>query len=172
MSENANADNIKKAIFNLVKGVFGFVPNILKEVGKSICALKIYTSARVAFEHSTLTLVEINAVQLAVSYKNDCFYCIRAHTVAGKKFGADPEHISALQRGELPADTRIANLVTTAWLLMDKQGHLDKDDLEDIEVKGISRAELYDLVAIIAVKTITNYINHIAQTEVDEGFAD
>jgi len=35
---------------------------------------------------------------------------------------------------------------------------------------GVSRPELYELIAIIALKTISNYINHIQRTEVDTAF--
>ena len=162
----------REKIFNGVQEKFGFVPNVLKEVGNSIVALETYMAAGTALEYSTLTPVEVNAVQLKVSSKNECHYCTRAHTALGKMLETPPDHLTAIRQGDLPTDERLANLVSTTHLLMDKKGFLDAQDLKEVSDKGISQAELYDLIAIIAQKTISNYVNHIANTRVDDAFAD
>jgi AhpD family alkylhydroperoxidase len=140
-------------------------------VGNSIVALETYMAAGAALEYSTLTPGEVNAVQLTVSAKNECHYCTRAHTALGKMLETSPDHLAAIRQGELPGGERMANLVSTTRLLMDKKGFLNGQDLEDVSDKGISRTELYDIIAIIAQKTISNYVNHIANTRVDDAFS-
>lgn len=162
----------KDKIFSGVQEKFGFVPNVIKEVGNSIVALETYMAAGAALEYSTLTPVEVNAVQLTVSAKNECHYCTRAHTALGKMLETSPDDLAAIRQGELPAGERMANLVSTARLLMDKKGFLNGQDLENVSDKSISRAELYDIIAIIAQKTISNYVNHIANTRVDDAFSE
>ncbi len=73
----------------------------------------------------------------------------------------DVEAIDGLQ---LPADARLAHLANATWTLQRERGFIGDDLL------GLSREELYEVVAIIGLKTITNYINHIAGTEIDPPF--
>jgi alkylhydroperoxidase family enzyme len=93
-------------------------------------------------------------------------------TAIGKMLETSPDDLAAIRQGELPGGERMANLVSTARLLMDKKGFLNAQDLENVSDKGISRAELYDIIAIIAQKTISNYVNHIANTRVDDAFSE
>ena len=55
-------------------------------------------------------------------------------------------------------------------LLMDKQGHLSGEDLAKLEQQGIDREVLFEIIGNIAVKTISNWVNHIARTKVDKQF--
>jgi len=39
-------------------------------------------------------------------------------------------------------------------------------------VRGVSRFQLYEVVAFVGLKTISNYINHIAHTTIDREVAE
>jgi len=39
-------------------------------------------------------------------------------------------------------------------------------------VRGVSRFQLYEVVALVGLKTISNYINHIAHTTIDREFGE
>jgi len=45
-------------------------------------------------------------------------------------------------------------------------------DQEALAADGIERAVLYEIVGLIGVKTISNYVNHIAGTDVDDAFRE
>jgi alkylhydroperoxidase family enzyme len=53
---------------------------------------------------------------------------------------------------------------------LSKKGWLPQENLEALEDRGIDQQQLYEIIAIIGLQTISNYINHIAGTEVDEEF--
>jgi len=53
---------------------------------------------------------------------------------------------------------------------MGKRGWLSDDDLAEFEDVGFGRDVLYEIVGIVGIKTISNYVNHIAHTEVDPQF--
>lgn len=53
---------------------------------------------------------------------------------------------------------------------MEKRGWLTPEELRQAEAKGISRNRLYEIIAYIGLKTMTNYINHIAHTPIDAQF--
>lgn len=54
--------------------------------------------------------------------------------------------------------------------MLDERGWLDETDLDELSGGGVDRQALYEIVAFVPLKTLTNYVNHIADTEVDPQF--
>lgn len=42
--------------------------------------------------------------------------------------------------------------------------------MEALDESGIPRTQLYEIIGFVGVKTISNFVNHIAGTEVDDRF--
>lgn len=159
-------------IFAAVEQKFGFVPNLFKEMADSPAALQVYLGGQQALaQGATLSPPEIQAVQLAVSTANGCAYCQAAHTKGGLAAGLSAEDVEAIKSGGLPQDPRLQALVRAARLVLDKRGWLDPQEVQALADQGIPRGQLFDIVAIIGLKTISNYVNHIAHTEIDPQFA-
>jgi uncharacterized peroxidase-related enzyme len=147
----------------------GFVPNQIKVLNEhSPAAARMYIATMDLVEQGELEDHEREAVVLAVSRYNDCHYCTRAHAFLGRQAGLDQEAIEAIHKGGLPADARLRTLVQATRRLLDKQGWLEEEDLENLEQAGVGRTELYEINTIIGLKTFSNYVNHVAQTEVDD----
>lgn len=49
-------------------------------------------------------------------------------------------------------------------------GISDEDDLAELAEAGVDRRMLYEIIAFVGLKTLSNYVNHIAGTEVDPQF--
>lgn len=64
-------------------------------------------------------------------------------------------------------DDRLQVLVKATRLLLDKRGWLDEEDLERFQERELSPAALYEINALIGLKTISNFENPVAQTDVD-----
>ncbi len=64
-------------------------------------------------------------------------------------------------------DDRLQVLVKATRLLLDKRGRLDEEELERFQERRLSPAALYEINALIGLKTISNYVNPMAQTDVD-----
>jgi alkylhydroperoxidase family enzyme len=60
--------------------------------------------------------------------------------------------------------------VAATWEILDVRGWLKAPDVERLRSEGIDRAQVYEIVALIGLKTISNWVNHIAHTEIDEPF--
>jgi len=163
MAQVASVDQVLEQ----VKQKFGFVPNVVTEIAKSPAALQVYVSGSKAMGNATLSPQEQQAVQLAISTTNKCGYCQAAHSMGGKAAGIAPADLEAIQAGQLPQDGRLKAVVAAVWLLQEKQGFLNEEDLKSLEEQGVDRVQLYELIALIGLKTITNYVNHIAHTELD-----
>jgi AhpD family alkylhydroperoxidase len=157
---------------NQAKQAFGFVPNLITEMTEhnpGVGAAYLAVNGAIE-EHGVLTPAEQQAVILAVSSFNDCHYCTKAHAAAGQQAGLSAETVTTINAGGLPDDERLRTLVQATRKVLGKRGWLSDTDLSDLEVQGVDRDALYEIVTLIGAKTISNYINHIAGTEVDEPF--
>jgi AhpD family alkylhydroperoxidase len=153
------------------KQAFGFVPNLITEMTDHNPAVgATYLAANGAIEDGVLTPAEQQAVILAISSYNDCHYCTKAHAAAGQQAGLDAATIETINAGGLPEDDRLRSLVQATRKVLGKRGWLSENDLADLEVQGVDRGALYEIVTLIGIKTISNYVNHIAGTEIDEAF--
>lgn len=161
---------ITEEILSSVKAKFGFVPNILAEMTKSPSAAQVYLKGQEIMAGATLTAKEQQVVSLAISTANKCDYCRSAHRAASRSMGVSPEDLETIESGGTPSDQRLSNLVLATRRLAEKRGWLDNADVSELEGMGINREQLYEIVAIIGLKTMTNYINHISHVPIDPQF--
>jgi len=150
--------------------VIGFVPNLIKEITDENPAVAdaYLTAYGIVEEGGALSPAEQQAVILAISSYNDCHYCTKAHAVAGQQAGLDADTVETITEGGLPSDDRLKSLVRAARRILGKRGWLSDVDENEFQDLGLGRAELYEIVALAGVKTISHYINHIAETEIDD----
>jgi AhpD family alkylhydroperoxidase len=152
---------------------YGFVPNQITVLNQhSPAAAKAYMTIMDATEQSVLEADEREVVILAVSRYNDCHYCTRTHAFLGLDAGLDEDTVMAIHKGRLPEDERYRALVHATRLVLDKQGWLSEEDRAALQEQGLGTAELYEINALIGAKIFSNYVNHIAQTEVDSVVTD
>lgn len=166
----SEAENTRK-IFEGIKKKYGVVPNLLRELGeRSPSALNVYLSGNNALTESSLGPKGLNAVMLAVSKLNDCNYCTKAHSFFLKGEGLSDAEIEGIADGKPLGDDYIDALVTAARIIHEKKGWVSDKELADFAKAGVGRAQIYEIIAAIGLKTISNYVNHINKTEVDPIF--
>lgn len=79
----------------------------------------------------------------------------------GRKAGLDDSAIELARRGSLDAVATFARQVT------ESRGQVSDEQLAEARAAGLSDAQIVDIVAQIALMTLTNYLNNVAQTDVD-----
>jgi AhpD family alkylhydroperoxidase len=150
---------------------FGMVPNLIQEISARNPALAhAYLDANAAIADGALSPAEREVVILAISSYNDCHYCTKAHAAAGKGAGLSADTVETVVAGGLPDDERHRTLVQATRRILGKRGWLSDDDQAEFAGLGLDRGVLYEIVGLIGIKTISNYVNHIAHTEVDAAF--
>jgi len=155
-------------VFEAVRKKYGFVPNLIREMSKSPAVARAYLGGQQALTEGKLTARDREAVQLAVSVYNECAYCRAAHRMGADATGIAPADVAAIERGDRADDPRVSALVAATWEILDVRGWLKAADLDRFQALGIDRAQIYEIVALIGLKTISNYVNHIAHTEIDK----
>lgn len=167
--------DIEKKNEEILRGVrekFGFVPNLFRTLSISPAVSEVYLMANAAMEGSSMPAQETQAVNLAVSAENGCKYCVAAHSAICKMVGIEVSEINLIKTGSLPEEASLASAVTAARLIMEKKGWLTDVELTDLEAKGVGRAKIYEIIALIGIKTIANYVNHVGKTKIDAEFIE
>ena len=95
-----------------------------------------------------------------------CGYGASAHTALGKMHGVSADELAKNLDGE-SGDPRAGAAIRFARAVVVKRGFVSDSDLADVRGAGLSDGEITEIVALVAHNTLTNYINHVAQTAID-----
>jgi len=171
-TQTADPTSHAEEVREMAKQALGLVPNVITEITDENPAVgeAYLTGQGLLQEKGVLSPAEQQAVILAVSSHNNCHYCTKAHAVVGKQAGLDAETVETINAGGLPDDDRLRALVQATRRILTKNGWLNDVDEAEFEDLDLGRPELYEIIGLIGIKTISNYVNHIAETEVDEPF--
>ena len=148
----------------------GFVPNLAATMAESPVLVNGFVDLRNTLAAGELTGVEREIVALAVSLENDCDYCMAAHSTFALMQKADQEAMSAVRRGEEPADSRLAALYRYARSLMANKGHVTREDSQTLLDAGYTRAALFEVVAQAGHTTLANFAHSISEAPLDNAF--
>ncbi len=127
----------------------------------------MYVAADEILMEGLLTSAEQQAVLLVFAEHYDSRYDGIVHARMALDAGLPPETVDKLLAGQLPRDDRLRALVEAARQTYDERGWLDEEAVQNLEERGISRGELYEIFALHGMKTFSSFVNHIADTDVD-----
>jgi uncharacterized peroxidase-related enzyme len=166
-----NAPEESKPLLNTAKEKFGFLPNLLGEFAESPAVLEGYLKLNEIVGKTDFTPKEQQLAILAVSVENQCHYCTAVHsTILRKQINAGDEIVDAVRNGNPLPDEKLNALVTYVRTAVEKRGFVDDSDLQAFLDAGYSKRQVLEVNLIIALKTISNYTNHLAETPIDEPF--
>lgn len=164
------ADNTPAASLPLLDAVnkqLGVIPNLMKVVGNSPAALEGYLSLSGALGKGTLGAKTGERIALAVAELNACNYCLSAHSyLAANLAKLDAAEIEANRRGTSD-NAKAAAAVRFATQVVKARGHVVDADVAAVKAAGFSQGEIIEIVVHVALNTLTNYVNEVAQTEID-----
>lgn len=162
------ASSLVDDVRNAARKAYGGVPNFLEDMNAhSGVPGAVYLAADNALMDGLLTPVEQQAVLLAVSAHHDSRYDGVIHARLALDAGLPPTMVERLLAGELPPDDRMQSLVEATRQTCEKGGLLDPDFVQHLAERGVSRGELYEIFALYGIKTLSSFVNHIADPEID-----
>jgi uncharacterized peroxidase-related enzyme len=142
------------------------VPNLFRVLANAPVALEGYVSFNAALAGGALDDRAREQIALAVAESNLCSYCLSAHNHLGRKLGLSQEDIADATRARA-ADPRIDAILKLARSIVVQRGEISDSDLQHARAGGLTDCEIIETVANVALNIFTNYINHVARTEVD-----
>jgi len=158
-----------KEIFNEMQKQSGFVPNLYGVMANSPVVVKAYHQLNELFGQTSFNATEQNLVWLTVSQTNSCHYCMPMHTMVAKMFKVPDDVIESIRNNTpIESDPKLEALRKFTITMVEKRGCPDQEEVEAFLEAGYTQEQILELIVGIAQKTISNYVNHIAETPVDE----
>lgn len=161
-----------KAILEKSVAQTGRIPNMYALMANSPGLLKTYRAGYDAFRaESGFTKTEQEIVLLAVSRFHECTYCVAVHSSIADMNRVPNDVTDAIRNGTSIADTRLETLRSFTIILVASRGRPTPEDLDRFISAGFTELQVLEIVLAIAVKTISNYSNHLFNTKLDPGFS-
>ena len=161
------APNGSHSLLQAVKKQLGVAPNLFRLVATSPAALEGYLGMSSALSKGALPAATRERIALAVAEINSCQYCLSAHTYLGRNLAhLDDAEMAANRRGR-STDAKANAAVRFASSVAQLRGHVLAEDFAAVKDAGYSDAQVIEIVQHVALNVWTNYINTVAQTEID-----
>lgn len=161
------AVDASKPLLAAVHKQLGVVPNLMKLVGHSPAALEGYLSLNGALAKGKLDAKLRERIALAVAEFNGCEYCLAAHDYLGR-------NVAKLSGDEIDdardfhaAEPKAAAALRFARRVAEARGRVSDADLASLRAAGFDEAATIEIVVTVALNVLTNYVNNVAQTDVD-----
>lgn len=159
-----------RPILEGAKKEMGMVPNLYGAMAESPAILKGYKELSALFTQSSLNADEVTVVWQTVNVENACHYCVPAHTAIAKQMGVSDDITQALRDEKPLADAKLQALRTFTLAMVRERGNPDDATLNAFFSAGYDKQAVLDVILGIAMKTLSNYTNHVAKTPLDESF--
>ena len=148
----------------------GFIPNMFRALANSPSTLNGFAALLEANDGGTLSPVERQIVQLAASIENQGKYCVAGHSSFAARMGLPVEPIAAIREGRQLPDKRYQGLADFTRALVRNRGHVTAEDKAAFEASGFGTEQIFEVIAGVALKTVTNYVGSVFDLPLDEQF--
>lgn len=149
----------------------GYIPPVLAQMAEAPTLLEGYASLSATFRKSTLTPPEQQLVLLTVSVEHDSPYCTPAHAVRARQAALAETVIAGVRAGTTLEDGRLEALRGFTIAMVRDRGVLAPGVLETFLAAGFTRANSLEVILAAGLKTLSNYLAHVAQTPPDPRLA-
>jgi uncharacterized peroxidase-related enzyme len=154
-------------LLEAVKRQLGVAPNLFRLVGRNPAALEGYVGLLGALAKGALPPATRERIALAVADVNGCDYCLSAHSYLAKNLAKLDDAEIAANRNGSSNDPKAAAAVRFAAKVARERGRVTDRDLAAVKAGGYDEAQIIEIVLHVALNTWTNYVNLVAQTDID-----
>ena len=149
---------------------YGMIPGLHGVLAGAPKILEAYQTLHQLFSDTSFNNEELTVVWQTINVEHACHYCVPAHTGIAKTMKVD-DNITEALRNETPLqDSKLEALRTMTLTIVRNRGHVTQEDLDTFYAVGYGEAQVLEIILGLSQKTISNYVNHIANTPVDAGF--
>lgn len=150
-----------------VKKQLGMAPNVFRLTSNSPAALEGYVGLLGALGKGKLPAPTRERIALAVAEANGCDYCLSAHTYLGRNLAHLDDAEMTANRSGASNDPTADAAVRFAAKVVQARGRVSDDDVSAVKAAGYDDAQVIEIVQHVALNIWTNYVNLVAETEID-----
>lgn len=159
------AEKVRDLLAGVQKSL-GAIPNLYRVIAQSPAALEGVLGLTGALTRGRLGPRLREQIALTVAEANACDYCLSAHTALGKGLKLSEAEL-ALARQARASDARDAAGLRFAARVLERRGRVEDADLAEVRRAGFDDGQIVELVANAALNVFTNYLNQVAETDID-----
>lgn len=164
------APTASKSLLEKSQKAFGRLPGLHKVLAESPQAYEGYQVLHQLFTETDFDADEMTVVWQTINVENECHYCVPAHTGIAKMMKVSSDLSDAL-RNEAPLPSEKLEALRTFTLRMLRgRGNITDAQMKEFFNAGYSHRAVLDVILGLAQKTMSNYVNHVAETPVDDVF--
>jgi len=160
-----------KQILKGAKDAYSFVPNLLGNMAEAPALLEGYASLAKIFGKTSFSETERQIVLMSNNILNGCNYCMAAHTTISQGAGVADDVIESLRSGTAIADEKLEALRVFARAVNTSRGRPENAAIDAFLKAGYTQQNILEVILGTSLKVMSNYTNHMAQTQVDDAFA-
>lgn len=169
-----SASEDQRRILENAKQQTGFIPNMYAGMANVPAVLDTYLHGYELFrKEAGFSPAEQEVIFLAVSKVNECSYCTAAHSmIADKMSGVERPVLEAIRNGRKISDPKLAVLFAFSTEMASSRGRPSREGAAAFLSQGYTEQHILGIVLAMAVKTLSNYSNHLFETPLDSAFSD
>ena len=165
------AEGRTKQLFDAVEQSLGVIPNTAKVMANSSAVLDSFLGFSNAMSHAKIGAKLHNQVKLTTSETNSCDYCTSILTAVAPSAGLSADEILAGRTGK-SEDRRTKAALAFANDVLESRGKVGDPQLAAVRDAGFEDAEIVEIVASVVLGCFTNFLNNVADTDLDIPQAD
>ena len=151
---------------------FGVIPNLHAVMAVSPSVLDAYQQLHHLFQNSSFNNEELTVIWQTINVESECHYCIPAHTFIAHNMKVAPSLNDALRNRTAMPTEKLQALHETTLKVIRQRGKVSNSDVDTFYKAGYGPQQLAEIVLGIAQKVLSNYINHLANTPIDNMMKD
>jgi uncharacterized peroxidase-related enzyme len=144
----------------------GFTPNMMATFAQSPIAFNAWATLLGSLSRA-LDVKTRDSIGLAVSEVNGCNYCLTVHSFTAEHMAKLPGNEIILARKGHASDPKRDAAVQFARKVIVTRGNVSDADLKAVRDAGYTDANVMEIVALVAMYSLTNFFNNVFDPEKD-----
>lgn len=170
LHDQSTAPEASKPLLEGSLKAFGMIPGLHAVMAEAPGVLEGYKQLHQQVLNSSFDNDEKTVLWQTINVEHACHYCVPAHTGIAKSMKVSDDITNALRdETSLPND-KLEGLRTFTLAVVRQRGNVDQADLKAFHDAGYTQRQVLEVILGVSQKVMSNYINAIAETPVDEPF--
>jgi uncharacterized peroxidase-related enzyme len=162
--EHVPADS--KPTLDMFTRNIGFTPNMMATFAQSPIAFNAWANLLGSLSKA-LDVKTRDSIGLAVSEVNGCNYCLTVHSFTAEHMAKLPAEDIILARKDHARDPKRDAAVQFAHKVVESRRHVTDADLQAVRDAGYTDANIMEIVALVAMYSLTNFFNNVFKPDKD-----
>lgn len=157
-----------RELLNGIQQNFGFLPILFRHMAEAPAVLETLLTTIQLISKTSLTPAQQQIASLAASVENECMNCIVGHRALGKNEKVNEQTLDAVYARHDIGDPKDRALAEFTQSIVKNRGRQTEADVDAFLAAGFTKQQAFEVILIVAYKTLTNYTNHLTNSPADD----